>query len=53
MARFSKTIRGLNKLIFDNYMYSRQKPLANEYFRWQCVLRGQKSCKGAVEAYQE
>ena len=53
MVTFSKTIRGLNKLVFDNYMYTGQKPLANEYFRWQCVLRGQKSCKGAVKAYQD
>jgi len=47
-----KTNRGGLKIVFKDYMYTKQKNLANNKIRWECVEKKKKNCKGSVTTDQ-
>lgn len=40
-----KTDRGGLKIVFNDYMYTKQKNLANNKIRWECVEKKRKNVK--------
>lgn len=47
-----KTDRGGLKIVFNDYMYTKQKNLANNKIRWECVEKKKKKCKGSITTDQ-
>ncbi|KAF0744254.1 Uncharacterized protein FWK35_00015223 [Aphis craccivora] len=46
-----KTDRGGLKIVFNDYMYTKQKNLSNNKIRWECVQK-KKKCKSNITTDQ-
>ena len=46
---FIKTEKSKDMLIFENYMYTKQKLLADEVISWECTLKRSRNCKARIK----
>ena len=46
---FCQTNKGKSKILFEGFIYNKQKALANEAISWECEDRRRKHCNARIK----